>query len=221
MPPTTSSIPHDRRDPPVGGAHEWLALSDAILAGLVHALNNRLTALSVCAELAGAGDDQAASSGILTTELVRLQHACALLAQLPARGLMPEAVELVPVIRDAIALHSHHPRLRAVECEIEQTEALHPVRVPRWALLRLCLILVDVAKQTAGATGLPRATLRLSGDDGAVRVHARAAVDLGAYTAAMAEACGGEVQRDGEDLVLTLPSLHELRRRERGTRATA
>jgi hypothetical protein len=64
-------------------------------------------------------------------------------------------------------------------------------------------------------------TLRLSGDEAAVRVHARARVDLGAYGAAMAEACGGEVVRDGNDVVLTLPSLHELRRRERAAPSIA
>jgi hypothetical protein len=219
MSPSSSPTPPHRPDASVRGAHEWLVLSDALLAGLVHTLNNRVTAISVCTELAIAGDSEAASSAMMSAELHRLQRVCALLGQLPMRGLAPEALELVPMLDDAIALHAHHQRLRTVDCAIELKTAVQPVRAPRWALLRLFLILLEVAKEAAVGPGESSVTLEVSGDERAVSVRTRARLDLGSYGEAMAEACGASVTRENDELVITLPSLHELRRGERAARA--
>lgn len=202
----------------VAGAAEWLALSDDLLAGLVHALNNRVTALSVCAELAGLGDEQMLEEGLLVAEVTRLQRASALVALLPARG-HPEALEVGPVLQDAIAIHAHHPRIRAVECTVEIAGSPQPVRVPRWALLRLLLIMVDAAKGGAHDAKRSATALRLSGDAEAVRVRAATRDAGGVYAAEMAALCGGALTREEKQLVLTLPSLTALRRRERGGRA--
>lgn len=197
------------------GTGQWAVLSDALLAGLVHALNNRVTALSVCAELAAMGDEQMISGGVLAGEVARLQRACALIGLLPERSVRPEGLELAPLLDDAIALHAHHPRLRAIECAVDRPDGLLPVRVPRWALLRLLLLLVDAAKRAAGEDASPRVALGLSGDDELVRLRSRTAEELGAYGASLATRCGGVVARDGDHLVLTLPTLSALRRRER------
>lgn len=196
------------------GAADWLTLSDELLAGLVHALNNRVTALSVCAELAALGDEQTLGQSVLLDEVGRLQRAAALVGLLPARG-HPEAMEVAPVLADAIAIHSHHPRMRAVECVVEAQESMQPVRVPRWALLRLLLLMVDGAKGAALDTPSPSATVRLSSDDGAVRVRATAREGEALYAIEMATLCGGVLTREGRELVLCLPSLSEVRRRER------
>ena len=66
-------------------ADDWQSLSDDLLAGLVHGLNNRVTAMSVCAELIALGDSQMASGGMLTAEVERLHRASALIALLSAR----------------------------------------------------------------------------------------------------------------------------------------
>jgi hypothetical protein len=203
----------------VPGAAEWLALSDDLLAGLVHALNNRVTALSVCAELAGLGDEQMLHDGLLVAEVARLQRASALVALLPARG-HAEALEIGPVLQDAIAIHAHHPRMRTVECAVEVAGAPQPVRVPRWALLRLLLIMVDAAKGGAHDARRSSTALQLSGDAEAVRIRAATRDGGGAYAAEMAAMCGGALAREEERLVLTLPSLTELRRRERADRAS-
>jgi hypothetical protein len=210
--PTERVMPEMMATLSVPGASEWLGLSDDLLAGLVHALNNRVTALSVCAELAGFGDAQVLSDGVLLAEVARLQRTSALLAQLPARG-HPEALEIAPVLLDAIAIHSHHPRMRATECTLVPHGELQPVRVPRWALLRLLLLVVDATK--AGAIGSGRgASLHLSSDERDVRMRAAAPGVEGGYASEMASLCGGTLARDGEDVVLTLPSLSEVRRRE-------
>lgn len=189
-------------------------MSDELLAGLVHALNNRITALSVCLELAGLGDVDMLAGGVLHTEAARLQRAAALVGLLPARGL-PEALEIGPVLGDAIAIHAHHPRARDVECVTETLGTLQPIRVPRWALLRALLLMVDAAKASASRGERRTVTIGLASDERTVRVHAPAVEHGGVYALEMASMCGGSLSHEGGELVLTLPSLLEVRRRER------
>lgn len=203
---------------PVAAAAQWAELSDALLAGLVHMLNNRVTALSVCAELATMGDDEMIAGGVLTSEMRRLQQAAALVGLLPARPHQPEALELRPVLDDAISLHAHHPRTRLVACEVIAGETMQPVRAPRWALLRLMLVLVDRAKEAASASA-SSATIRLTSDERSSRVHVTAPGDGGPYGGEMAALCGGQLSRVGDELVLTLPTLLLLRQREHEARA--
>jgi hypothetical protein len=203
---------------PAAAAAQWADLSDALLAGLVHMLNNRVTALSVCAELAALGDDEMIVGGVLTSEMQRLQQASALLGLLPSRPHPPEALELRPVLDDAIALHSHHPRTRLVPCDVGVESGMQPVRAPRWALLRLLLVIVDAAK-SAASDGRRAAGIRLTSDDRQSRVHALTPGDAGPYGAAMATLCDGALTRQGDELVLSLPTLRSLRERERGATA--
>jgi signal transduction histidine kinase len=199
---------------------EWLTLSDDLLAGVVHALNNRVTALSVFAELINLGDSQLASGGLLAAEVERLQRVAAQLAMLSARNQAAEALELDPVLGDAIALHAQHPRMRAIECVVERSGELPPVRAARWALLRLLLLMVHAAKGAAVAARYERATLYLTGDAQSMTLRAFTGDDDGGvYAAALAARCGGVLTRAGEDLALTLPSLTEVRRREKLARA--
>jgi hypothetical protein len=105
--------------------------------------------------------------------------------------------------------------MRGTDCSLEAPGALQPVRVPRWALLRLLLIMVDAAKAGANDTGRAAATLHLSSDERVVRLRASARDVEGGYATEMASLCGGVLAREADDLVLTLPALAELRRRER------
>jgi hypothetical protein len=209
---------HDKR--PLG-TDEWLLLADELLSGLVHSLNNRVTALSVCAELIMLGDEDIASGGVLPDEVSRLQRAIALIGLMPSRSAAPEAMELAPVLDDAVQLHAHHPRLRDIECVVERAPGapgpLQPVRVPRWALLRALLLMVNAAKLAAAEARRDRVLIRLSGDDASVSVRAitRANGVGELYAASMASHCGGTMVREGDEMVLTLPSLPEVRRRER------
>lgn len=195
-------------------AAEWLALADDLLAGLVHSLNNRVTAVSVCAELASLGDEQMLDGGMLVAEVARLQQAGALVALLAARG-HADALEIAPVLQDAVALHAHHPRMRGVECTVEVDALPQPVRVPRWALLRALLIMVDAAKSCVRDGERTTVAIHLSGDAATVTVRAPAREGVGAYAGEMAALCGGTLSREDDTLVLILPSLTELRRGER------
>jgi hypothetical protein len=215
--PSEPTIP-ETMDPTVtAGAAEWLTLSDELLVGLVHALNNRVTALSVCAELTEFGDREVLGDGVLLAEVARLQRAGALLGLLPARG-QAEALEIAPVLHDAVAIHSHHPRSRTVRCAVEIIGTPQPVRVPRWALLRLLLIMIDAAKAVGRADERREVAIELSGDSETVRVRAPARLVESTYGVGMATLCGGVLAREGEELVLSLPSLTALRRDERKDR---
>ena len=197
----------------VPGATEWLALSDELLTGLVHALNNRVTAISVCAELAGLGDEQMLRDGVLLGEVVRLQRVSAMIGLLSSQG-HSEALEIAPVLADAVEIHALHPRMRMVGCEVEVEGRVQPVRLPRWALLRLLLIVVDAAKGGAQDARRGAVTVRLSSDDRSVRLRTPARGSEGAYATEMATICGGVLARVDGELQLTLPSLAELRRHE-------
>jgi hypothetical protein len=196
------------------GAAQWAALNDALLAGLVHMLNNRVTALSVCAELATMGDEQMVTGGVLMTEVRRLQAASAMIGLIPSRSHQLEALELRPVLDDALAVHAHHPRTRLVECAVLADDVMQPVRAPRWALLRLMLVLVDAAKDAA-SDAARSAVFRLTSDEREVRLRIVTPLDGGAYGTEMAAMCGGALSRQGEELVLVMPSLLALRQRER------
>ena len=199
------------------GASEWLALSDDLLAGLVHALNNRVTALSVCAELAGLGDLEMVKDGVLLSEVARLQRVSVLIGCLPARGLA-EALDIGPVLDDALALHAHHPGTRRIECTVRVGDGMQPVRAPRWALLRLMLTMVDAAKGDAQEAGRGSVSIEMSSGAECVRLTTDAGGTEGAYAGEMAAVCGGVLLREAGRLVLTLPTLIEVRRRERTAR---
>ena len=201
------------------GASEWLALSDDLLAGLVHALNNRVTALSVCAELAGLGDLEMVKEGVLQSEVARLQRVSVLIGCFPARG-VAEALDIGPVVDDALAIHSHHPRMRRVECTVQAGGGMQPVRAPRWALLRLLLVMVDAAKGGAQEAGRDSMSLQLSSDAECVRLRTDARGSESAYAVELAAVCGGVLLHEPGGLVLTLPSLLEVRRRERTSRGS-
>lgn len=206
-------------DAPAGaGAEEWLALSDELLAGLVHTLNNRVAALSACSELALLGDAQMLKDGLLTAEIDRLQRASGLFALLPARDRPAEALDLAPVLEDAMLLHAHHPRMPAIEGVLERQGMVYAVRAPRWALVRLLVLVVDAAKTTAQDARADRFELTVSGGDDEVRVWCRARRPSLTYAARVAALCGGTLVSEGELLILTLPSLQETRRRERAAR---
>jgi len=88
--------------------------------------------------------------------------------------------------------------------------------VVRWALIRIMVMLVHAAKGDARSErGGIDATIRVSGDDATVSVRVSSREAPSDDLVALAARCGGVVVRTNDELVLTLPSLRELRRRER------
>jgi hypothetical protein len=205
--------------PPHGPSHgdDWRTISEELLQGLVHALNNRVAALSAFVELAKLGDEEGDPLTVLPAEIAQLHRVNGLFGLLPERASEPEALELRAVLDDAIRLHEHHPRLRAEPVALAFEGAPGAVRAPRWALVRALVMLVHAAKRAGESVrGRGGATVRVLGDETSVSVHVAAPVEPSPDLAALAERCFGGVAREGDDIVLRLPSLRELRRRERG-----
>jgi hypothetical protein len=198
---------------------EWSTLSDELLQGLVHALNNRVAALSAFVELTRFGDEDADPLVVLPAELAQLHRVNSLFGLLPARGSEPEALELPLVLDDALRVHEHHPRLRFERCAVVREGTPLPVRAPRWALFRALLMLVHAAKRAGAAPpAKDEAPLRVVGDATLVSVRVATEAEPSAYLQQLAERCGGQCTQDGGELVFVLPSILELRRRERAAR---
>ena len=199
---------------------DWSTLSDELLQGLVHALNNRVAALSAFVELARFGDDEADPLVVLPAEITLLHKVNSLFGLLPSRGSEPEALELPLVLDDALRLHEHHPRLRGERCVVVHEGTPLPVRAPRWALFRALVILVHAAKRASdtvqGRGGTP---LRIVGDASMVSVHVSTRAEPSPSLLSLAVRCGGRCTREGDELIFTLPSILELRRRERASQS--
>jgi hypothetical protein len=193
---------------------DWASLFEDLLRGLVHAMNNRLTALSAFAELAGM-DGEDLELNVLRQEITRMHGACSHVGMLVSRG-PAESLEIRPVLDMALEVHSHHPRMRnTIPCAVDQSGAVLPVRVPRWALLRALLLLIDQAKREGQAERLGTVGIRVTGDESTVRVHFAAKGAASHEAARLARLCGGTIEVVGSEQVLQLPSLAETRRRER------
>ena len=212
---TSRTVSPRAGDAPVG--EDWRTISEDLLKGLVHALNNRVAALSAFVELAKLGDEEDPLT-VLPAEIAQLHQVNALFGLLPQRTAEPEPLELRPVFDDALRLHEHHPRFRGASVSLTFEGAPAAVRAPRWALMRAIVMLVHAAKHHASSVHGAEAAIRVRGDDTTVgvrvRTHERSPGDLDA----LAAECGGRMARMNDELVLTMPSLRELRRRERDAR---
>lgn len=198
---------------------DWQSLSDDLLQGLIHALNNRVAALSAFVELARLGDEEDDPLTVLPQEIAQLHQVNGLFALLPARRADAEALELPAVMEDALRLHDYHPRLRGERCEVIYDGTPTPVRVPRWALVRALVMLVHAAKR-AGESVQDRGGVPISvrSDDATVSVHVGTTSEPSPDLVALAERCGGTIVRNDGGLELRLPSITEVRRRERDAR---
>ena len=194
----------------------WPTIADELLQGLVHALNNRVAALSAFVELAKLDDEEGDPVKVLPAELAQLQRLNALFGMLPERRAGAEPLELRSVLDDAIQLHEHHPRLRSERVEIVTEGAPAVVRAPRWALARALVMLVHSAKlAVASGHATDGPTVRVRGDDTAISLRVVTPAAPSSDLVSIAERCNGSVAHESGELVLTLPSVREMRRRER------
>src|SRR5262245_18053963 len=203
----------------------WSELADALIRGLAHSLSNRIGALMALMHLAP-GDLSVEERKFLAVEVDRLQEINRALKLLPG-DLRPrqEAVYPADVIADTLALIGLHPHAKDITFTVHE-QSDQPVRVERWALLRLALIAVDTARELTMARGGDRVDVHITGDDQFVMLHAEpsgsnASPRVDANTDSLVEltACTGAVCHVSHGGVsLRIPALLELRRRERELR---
>ena len=218
-------------------------IRDGILRGVAHALSNRVAALSGVAGLVDFGNlPPNRLSRALGSEVSQLGQLVEMLRLLPSdvrpRG---EAIELRTMLPAVVALHALHADLRDVACTVQDDRDAQPVHLGRSVFVHAVLLLVDVAKRDA-LRGRGSVSLSYRGDSTWVTV---AVESLGGVTlptggssadderelrrglaAAVAQLDPSLVvdvkprsERPGNGLrlELRLPTLLEVRRRERET----
>jgi hypothetical protein len=205
---------------PIEGIEEWLELVDQALQGLHHALNNRIGSLSALVELFQMGDLPPDGSGFesLAADLARLEDCNRMVRLLPRDGFVgEEPLILDDVLADVFAIHRFLHDVRDLQVTIVPTRYVEPVRVERWALVRvLTLLLADAKRLAKDSSAIVRAVTE--SDEQWVRVEFRvgsplvagapqAGRDGGRYAELVAETFGGTVSRKPGIAELRMPTL--------------
>lgn len=212
--------------PPNEGVEEWLSLVELVLQGLHHALNNRIGSLSALVELFQLGDLPSDMSGFdgLAADLTRLEDCNRVIRLLPADSRpSEEPLILDDVLADVFAIHRFLHDVRDLQVSIVPTRFVEPVRLERWALLRVLTLLLADAKRLAKDSGsIVRAVTE--SDEQWVRVEFRVGAPLVAetpksggsrYAEILADSFGGTVNRRAGVAELRLPTLKARRAADR------
>jgi hypothetical protein len=213
-------------DAPTDGIEEWVELVDQALQGVHHALNNRIGSLSAMVELHQLGDVPAGRSTFesLTADLARLADCNRMLRLLPRDSVAgEEPLILDDVLADVFAIHRYLHDARDLQVTAAPTRYVEPVRVERWALVRVLTMLLRDAKRVAKETGSAIRAVTES-DDQWVRVEFRVGTapvsDVvtsggGRYAELLAESFGGKLDRRAGVAELRLPTLKARRAADR------
>jgi signal transduction histidine kinase len=211
----------------VEGVEEWLELVDQALQGLHHALNNRIGSLSALVELFQLGDLTHDGSGFesLAADLTRLGD-CNRMVRLLSRDSMAgeEPLILDDVLADVFAIHRFLHEVRDVQVSIVPTRYVEPVRVERWALIRvLTLLLADAKRLAKDSASVVRAVT--ASDEQWVCVEFRVGSPLvaaaptsaggGRYSEGLAVRFGATVTRKPGVAELRMPTLKARRALDR------
>jgi hypothetical protein len=208
------------------GVEEWLDLVDHALQGLHHALNNRIGSLSALVELYQLGELPPSGSGFenLAADLTRLADCNRVIQILPRDSVVgEEALILDDVLADVLAIHRYLHDARDLQVTIVPTRYVEPVRVERWALVRVLTLLLADTKRLAKAHATSVRVVTES-DEQWVRVEFRVGTPLveatpesarGRYAELLATWFGGQVSRRAGVVELRLPTLKARRAADR------
>lgn len=216
----------DVAEPVFGAAEEWLDLVDEILNGLHHALNNRIGSLSALVELHQLGELPPDGPGFstLAADVARLEDCSRitrLLPRSPAGG--EEPLILDDVLADVFAIHRFLHDTRDVQVTIVPSRYVEPVRLERWALVRVLALMLNDAKRLAKPLGSIIRTITES-DEQWVRVEFGVGSPLVAgvpvsarsdYADRVATSFGGSLVRRPGVVELRLPTLKSRRAADR------
>jgi len=210
----------------------WLWVLEGLIAGIHHALNNRLGTVSAVSQvIEGDLPPGHPLAGSLSAEVRRMEDTVASLRDLGHRGGNATAVQLEPILERTLQLFTLHPGTRDVPIDLRLPEGLLPLRVSATRLLRALLILLSAAAARTGPGTAPirvRAScddrwMELSIDvDGSARTEAEGVGRIDPATAtALVRDDGGELRiesgPEGLRCLVRYPTLLEIRWRERET----
>lgn len=222
-----SRLPTGNRGERVGLDAAWEAARDQLLRGLVHALSNRVMALSTLAELAAdgaAGGPEAQERQVLVGEARRLEQLLRqfrLITPAPVERLEP--LHVAELAQHAVELLARHADAHDVAYDVSIDAGAPPGFGDASQVVRHLVVLLLAAGRVArGAAGPHTVDVRVGGDDRSAFVILRAgsarSTGADAARAATSEVRGVcvEVDERGDDgsrYVLVMPSLAEARRR--------
>lgn len=209
-----------------GANGSWLKMSEGLIGGVHHALNNRMAALRAVGQVVETDLDPGHPlAGAMTAELDRLEQTVALLRMLgiPEQGRFPIPID--GILADAARLFEIHHALRELELETECAEGLLPVYIEPDSLLRGLVLMYGLGGKQCGklrttVSGDERTVvIRTEGSGQPPEWQARDELDgvteAGLHTAL--ERAGGRVtavETDPFVVELELLTLPEARRRE-------
>ncbi|MGH7620458.1 MAG: hypothetical protein ACREPM_24840 [Gemmatimonadaceae bacterium] len=132
-----------------------------------------------------------------------------------------EALILDDVLADVFTIHRYLHDLREQSVTIVPTRYVEPVRVERWALVRVLTMLLRDAKRVAKDANTNVRAVTES-DEQWVRIEFRVGtppvIDVpsgGGYAASIAEPFGGSIERKPGIVALKLPTLKARRAADR------
>lgn len=131
-------------------------LMDQALEGLNQTLSDRIGSLSALIELLQVDGVATSKAGFerVGAELARLEDCSRLVNLLPRNAVgAEEPLILDDVIADVFAIHRFLHDVRDVSVTIAPTRFVEPVRVERWALVRVLTLLLNDAKRLARPLG--------------------------------------------------------------------
>jgi hypothetical protein len=214
----------------IDSAGEWGALVDQAMQGLHHALNNRIGSLAALVELHQLGELPADGSPFeaMATDVARLEDCSRMVRLLPRDEVTgEEAMLLTDVLADVLTIHRFLHNLRDTSLTVVPAPFVEPVRVERWALVRVLTLLLAEAKRRARDHGQSVHAVMESGDE-LVRIEFRTSVgpDAGrsedlvrsadeGFADRLAVALGGTVSRRTGAVALQLPTLKARRAADR------
>jgi len=216
MPNTGISPP-----PPIEGLEEWLELVDQALQGLHHILDSCIRSISAQLDyLPGGG----AGLPNLATELARLEDCNRMVRLLPQDASAgEEALTVDEVLADVLSIHRYLHDAPDLQIAFAPARSVEPVRVERWALVRVLALLLADAKRLAKQVGTTVRAITESDDSwvcvefhvGQPTVEETPGPSRGPYAALLAETFGGQVERRAGIAELRLPTLKSRRAADR------
>jgi hypothetical protein len=208
---------------------EWLALSDALVRGVGHAMNNRIAALSAVVQVLTTSGQGGPLVDALAVEAQRLLRTADLMRLLPRRwDAEAEPVLLPEVIRSAMELLPLHADLPDLTYVWQSDAELPPVLSEPSLLAHTACMMMACAAEEAARSGATRILIRGTSGPETVSLSVGPESGWAEYPPAvsdgesgewalerLARRAGGELRVEKEGLVLEMPTLSEARRRQR------
>src|SRR5690606_13153679 len=157
----------------------WVRLSDGLIGGIHHTLNNRMAAMSAVAQIVESDlPEDHPLTGSMLRELRRFESSVTLLTLLMgSEGAEPVQVETI--VAGAARLFEMHHSMRDLQLRVEMASELYPLYLEASALRRALMIVLAVASRRARA-GNREVVLEVVGDERAVVITVSAVGDADA-----------------------------------------